>query len=290
MIIALQYYEGDLAAAMSLARLLADIETKYRSDVLLALVCQPETPRPKIVDTTIAHCSIKFHVELHDSPLGATGHPAGCTALWTGTARLYHEKWKANKINHESIFMLDGGDGVPLHRNWIDLAKSEHAKTLSGGKLITGSPYFLGTCPLHVNPNSIFQFEVFNRTKLLIDVPKYDGTLSTNFDIYHRVEMLENANLSSIVRTDWRGGGYPMTRELLFERSLRSIWLHGHKDPALHFTAREHLTTGTGNLQLKHYDIDQLLKYENVRRCYEESCRYEEACHRSSPGPSTTSG
>lgn len=272
MIVAIQYYAGDLAQAMSLARLLADIESDFRNDVLLSLICQPGTPREPAVERTIVHCSLKFAVEHVESPLGAEGHPAGCTALWTGALQHYFARYlRGDCPRHASIFMVDGGDGVPLHRNWINLLRVEHRLTRCWGKSITGTPYFLGTCPLHVNPNAVFDFEVFKKTRLLTDVPEYDGTVLTNFDVYHRAEMLDNASLSSVVRTDWRGDGRRITREILLARSRESVWLHGYKDPRLYWLCREHVFSDPAPPQVNHYDLSDLRVHESVRRSY-ESC------------------
>lgn len=273
MIIALQCYEGDLAETLSLLRLLADNEPHYRNDVTVSLACQPGTPITDLAKASLAHASLKFPVEHITSPLGAKGHPEGCTALFAGTVMHYHKLWRAGKLKHDALFMLDGGDGVPLHRDWIAIVMKEHEiTTLGHQKLITGTPYFLGTCPLHVNPNAIFEFSTFDVTKISTDVPKYDGTLNTHFDIYHRAEMLENASLSSIVRTDWRGGGEKATRELFQERSLRSVWLHGYKDANLHWLCREHLLANDRPPEIIRYDLDALHHHESVRRSYEESC------------------
>jgi len=280
MIVALQYYEGDLERTMSLARLLADVELRPRGDVLLALVCQPETPETELVRKTVAHCRRIFPVELVVSEHGAVGHPEACTALWRGTASHFFEQARGcleghifqdplTKTWHTSLLTLDGGDGVPLHRNWIDLMVQHHDRTVDSDKLITGTPYFLGTCPLHVNPNAVFELDVFDKTKLLTDAPEYDGTVMTNFDVYHREEMLRHAKLSSIVRTDWRGGGERATRELLLERSRESVWLHGYKDPDLYWTAREHLLDVPAPPQVRYYDVDQLREHEEVRRSFE---------------------
>jgi len=269
MIVALQYWEGDLSQAMSLARLLADIEASPRSDVLLSLVCQPGTPMTRLVEKTIAHCSRKFAVEHVVSPLGAEGHPEGCAHLWAGTMRYYYEEYRRGGYPHEAIMTLDGGDGVPLHRDWIDVVMGEHAETVSRGKSITGSPYWLGGCPLHVNPNAVFQFSVLEKTSFLTDVPRHDGTLLTHFDIYHRREMLANASLSTIVHTDWRGGGNKISKGLMVERAGRSAWLHGYKDEDLFWVAREHLGDDPERPNLGRYDLGELYFQESLRRSSE---------------------
>lgn len=301
MIGALQYYQneddgkGDLPQTMSLARLVADLLPEMRNDVLLALVSQPGTPRTPLVERTVAHCRRKLPVVEIVSEIGARGHPEGCTTLWLGTTSHFYRMLKAGHHfdpaciydsttpHGRSLLALDGGDGIPLHRNWLDLLIELHLETLSKGKLITGTPYFQGGCPLHVNPNAVFELSVFGQTNFLTDIPQYDGSVMTNFDVYHREEMLRHASLSSAVRTDWRGGGRRATRELLLERSREAIWLHGYRDADLYFTAREHLASRPAPPQIKHYDLAHLRTSERVQRDYEEACRFEETAMKERP-------
>jgi hypothetical protein len=269
MIIALQFYEGDSAETMRLGRLLADLEPAPRKDVDLAFVYQPDTPITPLVLRTIDHCSRRFKVLLEASPYGAKGHPLACTALWRGTASLFMKKWSEK---HSSILMLDGGDGIPLHPNWIDLIRRQHHISIGNGKLITGSPYFIGTCPLHVNPNAVFHIDFFRETSVADKEPPCNAGLESNFDIYHRDVMLPRTHLTSTVATDWRGGGRRISRELLLDKSKHAIWLHGYRDSDMHFIARDHLSH---NLPIEPeiftYNIEDLRVQEQVRRDYERS-------------------
>lgn len=292
MIVALQYYEGDLERTMSLARLLADLEPAFRADVLLALVCQPGTPRTELVARTVAHCRRRFPVEEVTSEFGASGYPAACNALWRGAATHFHRKYKDHTLFQQdryyplnkpaeclhghafSLLTLDGGDGVPLHSDWLDHIISHHLDTLFiHQKLISGTPYYVGTCPLHINPNAVFELSVFDQTKLLSEAPAYEDPRQTTFgfDVYHREEMLEHACLSSAIRTDWHGGGQRATRELLLERSRRSLWLHGYKDADLYWIAREHLASQPAPPELRTYTMEQLRLQEITRRSFEET-------------------
>ena len=260
MIVALQYYEGDRERTMSLARLLADLEPTPRTDVTLALVSQPDTPMTTLTTETIKHCERKFPVIHVASARGAHGHPMACTALWTGMMEHFHAH-----APHEAVLALDGGDCVPLHRDWIDLMLQEHRRTLSEDKLITGSPYWLGGCPLHVNPNAIFQVSVWDKEPSLQTPPVYDGTILTHFDIFHRRAMLTNASLSSVVHTDWQGAGNRISRSLMAERARSSVWLHGYKDAELHDTARRHLSSEIGfHPVIRRYSLDQLYLQETA--------------------------
>jgi len=293
MIVALMTYQnpddgrGDLPQALSLARLLTDLEPEFRPDTLLVLSYQPGTPRTPLVEKTVAHCRRRFPVLEVVSEEGARGHPEGCTALWRGTIshlrelarrpvdRPYHPAYDDESDHGNSFLTLDAGDGIPLHRNWLDLMIGEHVQTLRSKKLITGTPYFLGECPLHLNPNSVFNVELFDECPQLLDPVPYDGTVHTNFDVYHREAMLPRARLTSAVRTDWRGDGRAATPELLLERSREAIWLHGYRDERIYWMAREHVALDPRPPLVREYDLNQLRVHEIVRRSYEEAGRTE---------------
>jgi hypothetical protein len=267
MIIALQYCESDMDRTMSLARLLADLQPAFRGDVLLSLVCQPDTPMTSLMEKTLVHCERKFPVEHVVSSLGAKGHPEGCTFLWAGTMKHYYDLFKRRQCQHTAIMTLDGGDGVPLHLDWLDLVLAEHASTLRSSKLITGSPYWLGGCPLHLNPNSVFEFSVLDTTAFITDIPRFDGTLLSHFDIYHRRDMVANASLSTVVHTDWQGAGNKISVDLMGERAGRSLWLHGYKDENLYWTTRQYLSSSVlVRPCLQRYDMHQLYLEESGRQ------------------------
>jgi hypothetical protein len=261
MIIAPQYFSGDLERTMSLARLLADIEPDYRSDVQIMFFCQPDTEMTPLVEKTIEHCARRFPVSHVKSKRGDHGHPKACTALWTGAMEYLHEHHP-----DEAAFMIDGNDGVPLHLDWIDLMLAEHGNTLAHGKLITGTPYWLGGCPLLVNPNAVFQVSALKAEPSLLIPPEYDGTILTHFDIYHRQAMLRQTSLSTVVRTDWHGEFKPICLETMKARASEAIWLHGFKDDNLYWMTRQYLYgNDTVRPVLQRFDLETLYREEAVR-------------------------
>ena len=79
--------------------------------------------------------------------------------------------------------------------------------------------------------------------------------------------MLNNASLSSIVRTDWRGAGNHISLELMKTRAKQSVWLHGYKDNNLYEVARKHLLTSeTIPLKLERYQLTNLYLMESCKR------------------------
>lgn len=244
MIVALQYHKKDRKRTLTLARLLADIEPFPRDDILLAFVCQPDTPTSNLTEPVLQYCSLKFPTTHVVVPKKGGGHPEGPGLLWAGTMEHFHKLFEQGLTSHDSIMTLDGGDGVPLHRNWIDLIIKEHTRTLKNNKLITGTPSHQGPvayCPLHVNPNAIFHLSIWSKEPSLHTIPRSNGTLFNHFDIYHRRIMLNNASLSSVIKTDWRGNGNRISPGLMQQEAARAVWLHGYKDDDLYSIAREHL-------------------------------------------------
>jgi hypothetical protein len=265
MIIAIQYYEGDRERSFSLARLLADLETDYRSDVLLALVAQHGTPASYSTDMTLCYCAKKFPVAHFISDRSGSGYPYVCGLMWLATMEHFSCLHDHGLVPHDAIFTVDGGDGVPLHYDWINMLKAEHEVTLASGKSITGTPYSLGGCPLHINPNMAMELKTWKEVPLLHEIPNpsmncLSGTnLLLHYDIYHRRETVKRTNLSSVVRTDWQGGGRYVTPKLMRVLAGHSIWLHGYKDESLYEVAREHLFSGEKiPLSLFRFDLTEL--------------------------------
>lgn len=241
MIIALQYCERDLTRTMRLARLLADLEPACRADALLGLVCQPGTPRPPLVDETIEHCSSKLQVEHVVSAHGAPGWADGSGQLWRGTVSHFHSLWKKGKISHSSIATLDGGDGVPLHNNWIDLLVAEHELTLRTGKLVSGLLNLDVPRYAHINGNMIVELKLWERFPAIRDTPLGASPAEWYkcWDTYHAGVFLSNARPSTVVCNHWNRRG--ATKSVMDEAATSSVWLHGYKDDRFHDLARERL-------------------------------------------------
>jgi hypothetical protein len=241
MVLALQYYVTDMERAMSLARLLADLEPKFRDDVLLGLVCQPGTPFMSTVKDTIIHCSRKFPVEHVCSRFGAKGWADGTGQLWRGTMSHFYGKWQSGELRHDCIFTFDGCDGVPLHNNWIDLLMGEHDHTRKQGKSVTGVLTIDRFHQPHINGNLILDFVLFGAFPSLHDTP-LGATRDNNnptWDVYHAPVFMANASASSVVRNDWNSTG--VTIDMMNRSAEHSIWLHGYKDHWLRTMARERL-------------------------------------------------
>jgi hypothetical protein len=228
MILALQFYEGDQTKALALAKLLADIEPKYREDVTLGLVTQPDTPDCNEITNAVAYCSNKFKTVYVKSTRGGKGWRDGSGQLWCGTM----EHFSNNPMWHTSIFTFDGGDGVPLRTTWIDDLKKEHEKTTQKGKLVSATFYHD-----FINGNMVTELDLWRKHLSLhpLKLLSKDG-LCDIWERQFKETMVPLANPSKIVRNDW--DQHNVTNHKLIELSKEFIWLHGYKDTDLVDTAR----------------------------------------------------
>lgn len=149
--IAIQYWEGDKAKAMRLARLIADIEQEFRNDVLLMLAGRFDVPRyDDDVFSTMMYCGRKMPTSCIYSKREAVGHPDGCFGLWAGAAEACYEWHKSGKPVDEVLFLES--DVVPARWDWINFWKKQHQLNLDTGKLVTGPLMAESTFyPAHVN-------------------------------------------------------------------------------------------------------------------------------------------
>ena len=245
MILALQYYEGDQERAMSLARLLADIEPSYRDDVVLALVCQPGTRSSDLVRATMERCSRKFPIQHVVSRRGAEGWADGSGQLWAGTMEHFHGARGRAQLSFGTIFTFDGNDGVPLHNNWIDLLKEEHGNTLRMGKFVSGELILDIPSHPHINGNMIVELSMLDSHPELLDIP-LGATLEglDTWDMRNAPIFLPCASASTIVYSRWNRTG--VSKEIMGQAALNSVWFHGFKDDCLCDMARERLLCDMG--------------------------------------------
>lgn len=230
MILALQYYNGDRAQAFKLAQLLADLEPRYRDDVVLALVCQPDTTIDEVTEEVLLHCRERFPTTHVVSKYGAQGWADGSGQLWRGVMTHFSKLRREHLIPDASIFTFDGGDGVPLHCNWIDLMVEQHEITRSRGKMVSGTLCLDVPAHPNINGNMILDFELWEKYPSLHDTPLGASTAEwwKTWDTYHAPVFIANASPSSIVCNHWNRRG--VNEAILRATSAESIWLHGYKD------------------------------------------------------------
>lgn len=115
-LLALQYWAGDKAQAMELARLIADLEPRHSDDVDFLFVSRFDCDHDlKTVDYVSTKFKVFHHINRHRR---GTGWPAGCNDLWFGTMDFVYS-WTEAKLMPEYDFVLTfEADCSPLGPHW----------------------------------------------------------------------------------------------------------------------------------------------------------------------------
>jgi hypothetical protein len=227
---------------MKLLRLLADLERRRRDDACLLLVRTTECPQIRYLDETISRCSEIFHVEslvLRPDTLVRrerwdylTVWPVGPNVLWAGAAEYFLRDMGPQWT---TIFFADGGDGVPLHREWVDVFQEDHLKTLRGGQSVTGSVFHDGVGRWHANGNVVMERSFLRDHPEVLVMPEPREA----WDVYHAQHILPECRASTLVHCGWRQVG--ARAEHFPEVSKSSAWWHGCKDGNFVDLARRHV-------------------------------------------------
>ena len=137
MVIALQFWQGDQAEALQLARFSADLEPASRDDVLFAFCRRFDVPMsPELYEAGL-YVGRKFPVTHISSEREGAGHPDGCYGLWAGTAEILYRHYIAG-CPCDNVFFVEA-EGVPMRFDWIDYLKRAHQNNLNQGKRVTGA-------------------------------------------------------------------------------------------------------------------------------------------------------
>jgi hypothetical protein len=224
MIVVLQYWGGDEERALTLARMLADIEQgRRRKEVFLVLARRGDCPLSDDARKTVAHCQDVFSVMPLQSPRPEVGHPDGCFGLWAGSARRLYELWQTSAIPWQAgrtAFFCES-DGAPIRRDWINRLIVAHAMSRTQGKRVTGA--VMDEPMPHVNGNLVLDLQIIADHPSLLDCPP-----GVSWDLHHAPVLMPEARASLVILNeyntrDWTPGSLaPIGRE--------SAWVHGCKD------------------------------------------------------------
>lgn len=223
-VLALQYCRNDERRALRLARLLADIETERRGDVVLALCRAADCPLSAAAKRTAEYCHGKFPAiaTIQSARLGV-GHPDGPNQQWIGFMEALAAERAAGRLRAEHVFTFEP-DCVPLSRDWIDRIVEEHRLTIDQGKSITAAVMrHTDHRFVHPNGNLVMHLPFFEDHWSLHRTPPTEA-----WDVHHRVLLLQHARASTIIAN--RHESYGWTLELLRNLATESAWLHGFRD------------------------------------------------------------
>lgn len=243
LVVSLMFCHRDWLKASRLVCLLADLERRRRDDVTLLFVRANDFQENSVMDAAIARCAEVFRVEnvfvRPDRPSRAAqwhnlgNWIEGSNILWSAVVehvvRKMGPEWS-------TVFFADGGDGAPLHRDWVDILLEDHARTVGQGLQVTGG---LRMCRgiKHVNGNVVMS------RSFLVDHPEFVEVPGrcVEYDVHYVDTFLPAARGSSFIYCSWHQFGADQNQ--FASASEYAVWWHGCKDGDFVQKAREHLAS-----------------------------------------------
>jgi hypothetical protein len=157
-LLAIQFWAGDKAAALDLMDLLAHNEPKHSELADVLFVHRHDCPFKR---DEMSVASRKFNCYSWRSRRAGVGWPAGCNDLWCSSVEWFATMRRSDKIpRYKAMFTLEA-DGVPMKRDWLsrmhaawDAASAKGAKVaghwqnqpashINGNLLLSGDMVFL---------------------------------------------------------------------------------------------------------------------------------------------------
>jgi hypothetical protein len=235
-VLCMQYWEGDKQRALSVARMIADLQAE-KDDRFQFMFLRRFDATP-VDDETIGYVGRKFDILTHTCRRKEVGWPAGCNGMASDALMLAQEKWNTGDWKRVTGVWLLESDILPLYRNWLYRIEREWKMALEDGKLVMGawSPHH---SPVgHINGNMLFHPSLCDRVKGLEGSAPHIG-----WDVYHAQRLHRHAWKSNQMLNLYRGTN--VTEADIYAPGTRYAFVHGIKDDSgLHIIRRRFFPNG----------------------------------------------
>lgn len=151
-LLALQYWEGDRAQAMDVARFIADLQPKHTDAADFLFVSRFDCHHDQ---DAVKYVSNKFNVRTFTSRRRGKGWPHGCNDLWFSTIEHVNDNIEIRKFPKYKFVLTFEADCVPMSTRWIqhlieqwDLAQAKRRVFVMGAQLESPGR--------HINGNALF--------------------------------------------------------------------------------------------------------------------------------------
>lgn len=230
MMIAMQYYPGDQATAMEVARLMADVELNRRPDVDFLFAARHDA---EFDPDTEAYCRRKFaNVYRMQGRRKDSGWPAGPNALWFETMQWALLEKRDNRRDFDFIFTLES-DTVPLTRDWLD----QCLKAWTDSRVQVLGHLVHGHLDPHINGNAMFAPE------LVTEIPElYSTPPDESWDTFHSKKLVARSKDCPLIVS--RHGMKTIDADTLYEGrkdGVGPVFHHGVKDASARTIVRSKL-------------------------------------------------
>lgn len=236
LILNIQFWSGDKAIAMKLARLIADIEPKFRNDVSVLFTARFDATHD---EETVLYVSKKFPVHKFTTTRKATGWPNGPNQMMGESYCHCIELVRGRKVNAKAILFIES-DAVPLHKDWINMLIEEYKQS---GKQVVGCWLGAGDCGVeHVNGNCIIGIDFWRgKNRGILTPPSQGGWDAVLFGIIrphaYPSRLIWSEYWLGTERNPWKGDDYLWEPKRfvdknnpLFGMDLYPVWFHGPKN------------------------------------------------------------
>lgn len=233
LVLALQYWNGDREQALTLAKRLADIEDKPRTDVAIEIVLRFDATEP--LPSTLAYIAQKFKVSVYRCKRRGEGHPAGCNDMVHDYVGRCWERWLRDPKYRDAVdgVYLYEGDNVPLRKDWLDALVAEWKTAREQGKYLLGCWHPDGSPVGHINGNLIFRPDIFGLVSGLEGCPS-----QVAWDLFHAEKFAPHWYKSSLMVNLYRATEVP--KSWIFDKKGKAKFAncHGVKDQSVYDMAK----------------------------------------------------
>lgn len=220
LVVAIQFYTDDEHRALRLARLIADIESRRRDDVIIAFARRFDCPTSSLLTETFLHVGQKFPAMNLPSQREGTGHPNGCNELWSSTMEQLSTSWQAGNLSACSVFTVEP-DGIPLTCDWINRLHVEHARAVRAGKRVSGC---LVESPVpHVNGTLMAHLSMWRERLSLHRTPPGQA-----WDLFHAAVLMAECQPTPLIKNIY--GAREWSAPALAASGKETAWLASTKD------------------------------------------------------------
>ena len=252
MILNLQFWEGDKAQAMALARLIADLQAHPRNDVTFLFTARFDASHDS---ATIEYVKKKFNVATFKTTRMATGWPDGPNQMAGESYKFCCDSYHRGTIRdpHRFVLLMEA-DCVPLRASWIDELIGEFTRA---NKMAGGAWLEVGDAGCrHINGNMMLDLTFGGRCQMLFFPPHRGG-----WDAILAQHIMPYAYPSRLIWSDYRLGTsdnpwkgcdylwapkrYGSPRNPFHHIDLFPCWYHGVKGLDALTCVRNKLIPGT---------------------------------------------
>lgn len=156
-LLALQFWKGDMEQAMKVARLIADLEPRHSEFADFLFVSRFDCEQDM---KTVEYVSTKFNTHTYiNRHRRGTGWPSGCNDLWFGTMDHCYSFSEAKRFPPYKAVLTFEADSCPLTPNWYrELSRAWDEQTAVKPVKVFGS--LLQYPGWHINGNALFSADL----------------------------------------------------------------------------------------------------------------------------------